>query len=353
MSTDRKVAIAILGHNHRKYLNALLCSVLDQSYGSYSVYYIDNASTDNSYEYVKEHFRAVTSVYNKKNTGYAGAYDAVLRNIFKSDYDGVVLLNPDTIVHRDFLAELVNTAYKNDNIAIAQSKIYLLKEKEKTYDSIGNKIHYIGFGYCNGYGTKEKQLLVEDKFIDSASGACMLIKKEAYLQSGGFDKDFFAYMEDQDLCWRLRMLGYDIVLSSKSIVWHDHQYDKKEKQKEKFYLLERNRLIFMLKNYGWKLLLSFSIMIILFEICAIIHSILKGYFLKKIKGYSYIICTFSNILEKRKRIQQTRVTQDNSLIQYLSPDINIYTFPQALLKILNTFSRLYYHLIRYCLNTKK
>jgi len=100
---DPRVAVLILGYNDRENLQGVLSSVIQQSYTNFKIFFIDNASQDNSVEYVKNNFTNVEVIENEQNVGYAGAYARVISDVFKKDFDAVILLNSDVRVDEKWL----------------------------------------------------------------------------------------------------------------------------------------------------------------------------------------------------------------------------------------------------------
>lgn len=347
MSNFKKIAVLILGYNSLRYLDDLLQSVLSQKYQTYEVFFIDNNSSDKSIELVSNRYPQIKIIKNKKNLGYALAYKNALLSVFINDFDGAVLLNPDVIVDKDWLAEAVKVLFSKKSIGAVQPKIFLFNNKNSSdginlINSLGNKINYLGFGFCGDYG--EEDWDSPDREVAYASGASLFLKKEAYLSViDGLDSDFFAYVEDQDLCWRMRMMGYKVFLASNSIVWHDYKYNYENPGK--FFLLERNRFYFLFKNYSLKLLFFIMPILILAEFSVIVHSICKGYFFVKFKGYISFLKNIKIILRKRRDIQENRVLKDREMLNLLSAEIDFKDLDNLFFKFFNLLLKFYYKLI--------
>jgi GT2 family glycosyltransferase len=339
-----KIAVLILGHNHQDTLKDTLDAALVQSYSDYSVIYIDNASSDGSADFVATHYPAVTLVRNTENLGYAGGYDAAIRSTFTQGFDAVVLLNPDTIVDKDWLSELVASAYVAPDIALAQSKILIWNNgPTDIVNTFGNCVHFLGFGYCGHY--KEKDVFQEDRDITYASGASLLIKKEFYPSKISFDTDYFAYLEDQDLGWQARLLGFRAIASAKSKVWHKYDFQKKKLNNFKFYLLERNRLFFLTKFFSFRLQCLILPAFVVMEAGIMLDSVLKGYFLRKVKANWDFYRSLPKLYRKRKALKRNRVLSDRELFRFLSPTIEFEEVDSLLLRLANRFLKGYYRII--------
>ncbi|CAM1374563.1 glycosyltransferase family 2 protein [Tenacibaculum xiamenense] len=262
-----KIAIVILNWNGRKLLEQFLPSVVNFSSKEAEVYVADNASSDTSIEYIKEHFPTVKIVQNEVNGGYAKGYNDALQHIQADVY---CLLNSDIEVTENWLTPIAEV-YKNDhNIAIIQPKLLDFKDKTKfEYAGAGGGfIDLYGYPYCRG---RVFNFLETDtgQFNDTteifwASGACMFIRSEVYHKLGGFDEDYFAHQEEIDLCWRAQNEGYNIKYVGSSTVYHVGGATLQESNPHKTFLNFRNSLLNVVKNVPkrWFLFVVFSRLIL-------------------------------------------------------------------------------------------
>lgn len=341
-----KIAVLILGYNDEKNLKEAIDSSINQTYENYKVIYIDNASKDGSLMFVQTNYPELETIAYKENLGYAGAYAKILQETFRKDYDGAVLLNSDVVVDRNWLRELVASAFADEKIAIAQPKIFLYGENEKLANTFGNKINYLGFGFCGHYKKQDNSTFEHDQEIVSASGASMLIKKTAFLKIGNLDEKFFAYLEDQDLSWRAQLQGFKIVLSAKSTMHHKYVFKKNARNSWKFFTLERNRLYFLFKNYSTKTLLLLLPMFFVMEIGILADALTKGYFYDKIKAYGAFLSNFSKIYHDRQIIQAHRQLPDSELFKKLSPKVEFEEIDSFGLQLANKMLAGYYKIIK-------
>lgn len=319
-----RIAVLMLGYKDRDHLRVALASVLDQDYGSFDCTFIDGSSRDGSADLVREHFPSVSVIELVDNRGYAGSYAQVVPEVFDAGYDAVVLINCDVRVDRSWLRELVSSAYSRDDIGFAQPKILLWGTDR--LNSFGNAVNLLGFGFCKHCDAPDAAAFGEDRDVAYTSGACMLVKREAYRDVGGLDESFFCYVEDQDLVWRGRMLGWAAVVSARSRMWHKYKFIDVSRAPHKVYWYERNRLTFMLKNYGLILLVSVCPVWCLTEIGLVIHAIAAGYFRSKARAYADLLVRLLPLLRSRRQVQARRVLGDRDLVGWLSPIIE---FPEG------------------------
>ncbi|NPA45270.1 MAG: glycosyltransferase family 2 protein [Chlorobi bacterium] len=247
-----KTAIVILNWNGQKFLKKFLPSVIKYSEGSENeVIVADNGSTDNSVKLLKEKFPEVKLILFNKNYGFTGGYNKALKQI---DAEYFVLLNSDVEVTQNWIQPIISMMDADKNIAAAMPKI-ISYEKQCSFEYAGAAGGYIdkfGYPFCRGriIDTIEEDVGQYDtiKEIFWASGAAMFIRADLYKKTGGLDNDFFAHMEEIDLCWRLKNMEYKIVVNPKSVVYHVGGGTLPNNTPYKIYLNYRNNLFLLLKN---------------------------------------------------------------------------------------------------------
>jgi len=217
------VAIVILNFNGRNYLERFLPSVLASTYAHKKVIVADNASTDDSIHFIKEHFPSVEILLNTQNDGFAGGYNWALKHV-EADY--YVLLNSDVEVTPNWIEPIIDLMESDAAIAACQPK--LLSYHQPQYfeyaGACGGWIDALGYPFSRGriFDVLEKDEHQYDDIqqIFWATGAAMFIRSEVFHAMHGFDDSFFAHMEEIDLCWRIQLAGYKIYVQPKSQVYH-------------------------------------------------------------------------------------------------------------------------------------
>ena len=252
MLSDKRIAVAILNYNGLNLLKKFLPSVVKYSDKKLSnIYIIDNGSDDKSITYVKNKFSEVKIIQNDNNYGYAGGYN---KGLSKIDYDYYVLLNNAVEVRKGWLNPLFELLESDENFATCQPKIksYYNKSKFDYAGGSGGYLDFLGYPFCRGriFDSMEEDFGQYDdkKEIFWSSGACFMIKSKVFKKLNGFDFDFFAHMEEIDLCWRLKNLKYKNYCQPKSIVYHAGGETLSDNNPRKTYLNFRNNLIMILKN---------------------------------------------------------------------------------------------------------
>ncbi len=247
---DLKVAIAILNWNGKNWLEKFLPNVIAHSQNT-DIYVIDNASTDDSVNFIQSHFPDVKIVQNASNSGFAGGYNEGLKKI---DAEIYCLLNSDVEVTENWLKPILELFEKNLNIAAIQPKILAYNRKNffEFAGAGGGLIDNLGYPYCRGRIfddiEEDKGQYDDETEIFWASGCCLFIRSEDFWAENGFDERFFAHQEEIDLCWRLKNSGKKIFYTGKSTVYHVGGGTLNIENPQKTYLNIRNNLSMLCKN---------------------------------------------------------------------------------------------------------
>jgi GT2 family glycosyltransferase len=217
-------------------------------YLNYSLIIIDNGSSKNDAEKIKERFQNIKVIKLKQNLGFAIANNLGIRIGLKGGADYVLLLNNDTIVDRQFLKKMIQVAEKNHNIGILGPKIYFYDNK--------NKLHYAGGKlrmYINHSTEGQHEIDIGQyerlKETDWISGACMLIRKSVFEKVGLLPKEYFLSWEDIDLCLAAKKKGYSCVFVPRSHIWHkvSSSFKRENLNYEQVFFGFRNRIIIRYK----------------------------------------------------------------------------------------------------------
>ncbi len=246
-----KAAIVILNWNGKDYLEKFLPSVVQHSkLAQTEIYVVDNHSSDDSIDFIKRNYPEIRIIPFDNNYGFAQGYVKALEQI-KAEY--FVLLNSDVEVTEQWLS-IIDIMDNDISVAAVMPKIrsYNNKEYFEYAGAAGGFIDKYGYPFCRGriLNVIEKD---EGQFNDLievfwASGACMFLRSKAYFEAGGLDKDFFAHMEEIDLCWRLKILGYKILYYPGAKVYHVGGGTLPNNTGRKLFLNYRNNLFLLYKN---------------------------------------------------------------------------------------------------------
>jgi hypothetical protein len=247
-----KIAIVILNWNGEKLLAEFLPSMVKYSNLDHvEIYIADNASTDNSVEFIKQQYPNVKIVQNKENGGFAKGYNDALKHINGDIY---ALVNSDIEVTEGWLNPVISVFEKEPDTAIIQPKIldYKNKNKFEYAGAAGGFIDKLGYPYCRGriFSSVETDTQQYNDEIETfwASGACFFIRASVFHELSGFDEDYFAHQEEIDLCWRAKNSSKNIKYVGNSTVYHVGGATLKEASPQKTFLNFRNSLFSLVKN---------------------------------------------------------------------------------------------------------
>lgn len=304
-----KVAVVILNYNGRSYLEKFLPSVVQHSKRA-KVWIVDNCSTDDSIAFISENFPTVNQIALDTNGGYSKGYNLGLEQI-NAEY--FVLLNSDVEVTKDWITPIITMMDEDGTIAAAQPKVLDFNNKDRfEYAGAGGGfIDTLGYPFCRGrlFLTLEKE---EGQYNDVerifwASGACLFIRASEFKTYGPLDEDFFAHMEEIDLCWRLNNAGLKIMYNGQSTVYHVGGGTLHKSNPRKTYLNFRNGLALLYKNYmRWELWFKLPIRIAL-DLVACLKFMLFDSFedgVSVLKAHYHFLLDLPVNFNKRKKINQ-------------------------------------------------
>lgn len=247
-----RIAIVILNWNGRHYLDTFLPSVCRHSAGPGNrVFVVDNGSTDDSVSLVKTAFPEVSLIVFPENYGFAPGYRKALEQI-EAEY--FVLLNSDVEVTPGWLEPLVAAMDANPGLGACMPRMrsYHNPIEFEYAGAAGGFIDVLGYPFCRGRLLDKVETdtgQYEDRRrIFWATGACMFVRSSAYFRAGGLDDDFFAHMEEIDLCWRMHRVGFTLEVIPAAIVYHVGGGTLPNNNPHKLFLNYRNNLYLLFKN---------------------------------------------------------------------------------------------------------
>ena len=312
METQKiKIAIVVLNWNGKSWLEKFLPILLEYSQDKAKVFVADNASDDDSVDFVKEKYPNAEIIINTNNGGYAKGYNDALKNI-NAEY--FVLINSDIEVTKDWLSPLVNLMDNNKNVVACHPKVlsYNNKQMFEYAGASGGFIDNLGYPFCRGrvFDKIEKDIGQYNDSIEIfwATGACFIVRSVSFWEVGGFDEDFFAHQEEIDLCWRFKNKGYIIMVEPKSVVYHVGGGTLSVTSPLKTYLNFRNNLSMLFKN------LPLFYLFIVIPLRLFLDGIAAFFLLRQEKGVRHFLAVIKahfsfyfkipKLIGKRQKIQQ-------------------------------------------------
>ncbi|MFQ5706990.1 MAG: glycosyltransferase family 2 protein [bacterium] len=319
MPREPLVSIIIPHHHGEEILTNCLESLEKTTYANKEVLLVDNGSTDGSVSSAQARFPWIRVVQNAENLGYAGGCNA---GIAQARGTYFLFLNNDTEFEPDWLSLLVTCCERDAQIAACQPKILSLKDK-RLFDyagAAGGLLDRFGYPFARGRlffrVEKDEGQYEEGGDIFWASGTAMLVRKSALDEVGYFDDDFFAHMEEIDLCWRFHLTGYRVVVMPPAVVYHQAGSTLKPDSPLKIYLNHRNSLIMLLKNYQRSSLFWIFPGRLLLELMTLLYSGVKFDFVRVkavCKALIYVAFSFFRIMTKRSQVQRLRKVADSDI----------------------------------------
>jgi GT2 family glycosyltransferase len=344
----KKVGIVLVNYKDyaRKYLGACRDSLRTQTYSNFQVYLIDNASSAESLEYLKN-FYPEASVLPRIDGNYCAANNLGMTSAMGDGCDYLVAANMDTEFDTNWLQELVVALDSNPQAGIAQSLILLepkseAEKKDPLVNTTGNLIHFLFFGFTSCYRQKLSELNVKNySEIAYASGCSFIIRSEVYTEIGGYNEDYYMYHDDLDISLKVRLAGHKVILALNSQLFHKYEFERSVRM---LYYMERNRVLSYFSFYSIAYLILLSPLFIVMSLGMALFAIKSGWFKTKLEVDAYFFkpSTWRLISKYRqqfktltkvspKKIRQTFVGRiefqeiDNPVLKYLvNPVFNFF-----------------------------
>jgi GT2 family glycosyltransferase len=313
------VSVIIPHFNGKEILARCLKSLESTTYANYEIILVDNASTDDSIDFVRESYPAVRIQSNRSNRGYAGGCNDGL-TIATGNY--LVFLNNDTTVAPDWLTELVSHCDGRNDIAACQPKILSISCRDY-FDyagAAGGLIDIFGYPFAKGriLFTIEKDEGQYDSGGDIfwASGTAMFVRRDLFEKLGGFDEDFFAHMEEIDLNWRLQLARYRVISVPSAVVYHQSGSTLQADTYRKLYLNHRNSWIMLLKNYQLHSLIGVVPVRMVLDGLTLVYAVLKldyRRFFALLTAWLAVVLNLPACARKRRQVRRLRSVSDRGI----------------------------------------
>jgi GT2 family glycosyltransferase len=254
------VSVVILNYNGKSLLEKFLGEVIRHSPGA-QIVVADNGSSDDSIPFVESNFPQVRVIRISSNLGFCAGYNFALQQITTPL---TVLLNSDVLVTPNWLTPMVQIIKQRDDVAAMQPKIlsYNQRDRFEYAGAAGGFIDSLGYPFCRGrvfdFTETDQGQYNDTRPVFWATGACLLVRTNLFREIGGFDEDFFAHMEEIDLCWRLRRRGMEVFYCGDSTIYHIGGATLAAGNPRKVYYNFRNGLFLIIKHFHprsllWKL----------------------------------------------------------------------------------------------------
>lgn len=354
MFMTKKVGVILI--NFKDYATRFLIPCRDslraQAYSKelIKIYIVDNASSPETRNYLQANYPEA-KVSERADGNYAAANNLGFKSAREDGCEFLVTVNMDTEMDSNWLSELVRALENNPTAGIAQSKILLFPKNEEEkknpkINSLGNVIHFLGFGFTSGYGETDHEILGYPEISGYASGCSFIIRSELLNTIGGYNEEYYMYHDDLELSLKVKLIGQKIILAPKSIIYHKYEFSRSKKM---VYYMERNRYLTLLSFYPPYLLILIGIPGVIMDAGMFFFSLLNGWFKEELKIYSYFLTSknFDKINEERNKIKSFKNINFANIAKNFSGKIEFQEISNPILKYLvNPVFNLYWQIVK-------
>jgi GT2 family glycosyltransferase len=307
-----RTSVVIVAYESGPALTRCLRSLKPEVAGEAEVIVVDNG--DGGAEIAEAEGMSFARVLRPgENLGFAGGCNLGARHATGTS---LVFLNPDTVVAPGAIGALV-ARLDDSAVGITTARLRLL-DRPELLNSAGNVLHVTGLAWAGRYGEPVEQVTQEEE-VAYPSGAAMAVKANLFWELGGFTEELFMYQEDLELAWRARLRGLRIVLVPEADVYHDYEYGRNP---SKHYLLERNRLVFLLSAYSGRLLILLGPVLVSTELAMVGLALKDGWARDKLAGWGWCVRRAGWLRQRRRKTQALRRVPDRELANYLTSVID-------------------------------
>lgn len=336
-----KVTVAVITYNGEKILEECLSAIKSLDYPDYEVMVVDNHSTDQSVNLVREKFPEVKVLEMDENRGPNPARNVA---ILKSKTNYVFLIDDDTILTSHCLSILMNAKNVIPDVAVCHPRIIYYDDRTRIQQE-GAEVHYIGAAIVKNEDASIKNTSTESVPTGAASGA-LLVDREKALHIGLFDEDYFFGWTDGQFTFRLTASGLKCLSVPRAIVYHKAT----KRGLSKVFYQVRNRWYFILQIYSLRTIFLILPALAVYEISLLVFLTMKGALLKYLKANMAVLQDFGKLMKKRQKVQLLKRLSDRELLH--TGEINIREdlleskYAKVGRKLLNRFFDLYWKLIK-------
>ncbi len=315
----KQTAVVILNWNGRQHLEQFLPSVVEHTPQQVRIVVADNGSTDDSIAFIEQTYPDIDIIRLDKNYGFAEGYNRALEQV---EAEFFILLNSDVEVTAGWVEPLVATLTNHRTVAAVAPKLrsYGHREYFEYAGAAGGYIDILGYPFCRGriLSTLEKDCGQYDtaQEVFWASGAAFCCRADVFRTLGGFDSDFFAHMEEIDLCWRMQLQGYKIMVEPHSVVYHLGGGTMPNESPRKLYLNYRNNLSMLFKCAPtWQRILVAVARPVADMLSALIYFLRGDKALAKatIEAYRDFFALHGELNKKRKAVRSARKAESERI----------------------------------------
>jgi GT2 family glycosyltransferase len=317
-------------------LRAAIDGLLAQTRPPAEIVVVDNGSEGRLAKELDGYASNAKALAAGANLGYPAAVNLAAS---QASGDYLFCLNPDARAEADCVQRLVAVAESDPRIAIVGAQILL--EDGQTTNAGANPLHPTGISPSGGYGEPREHGEPRDEIV--VSGACCLIRRDAFTRLGGFVDSFFLYYDDADLGWRARIAGLRVVYCPEATVRHHYEFGRRGR---KWFYLERNRLFSVLANYELRTLLLLAPLLLAAELGLLAVAVLQGWLGHKLRAYGSLAALGGKLRLHRRVVQASRRCRDGELLAFFEDRLDSPLLPRGPAALAGLLSAGYMRFVR-------
>ncbi|MFI2753076.1 glycosyltransferase family 2 protein [Cellulomonas sp. P22] len=298
----------MLAYGAEPYLHDAVEAVLASAGVEIDLVLVDNGCTTDAVRHLPDDPR-IALLVPAENLGFTGGMNLAAS---RAGGDFLLLVNSDAVVDPNAARELVG-ALAVPGVGVAGGSVRLADEPDLV-NSVGNPLHILGLSWAGSMGEPAAQHATRQP-VASASGACMALSRSLWESLGGLVEPFFAYAEDLELCWRCWQRGLRVEYVPTAVAVHHYEFSRTPL---KMYLVERNRLAFVLTCYGGRTLLLLAPVLIAFELALVAVAAKQGWLRQKVRGWWWLVTHARWIRARRAEVQRDRRVSDRELADLMT-----------------------------------
>ncbi|MGA9761844.1 MAG: glycosyltransferase family 2 protein [Gaiellaceae bacterium] len=309
--SGERLGIVLVAYDNAGSIGRLLETLAGEKRPGDRIVLVDNHPAHACADLAEKH-AAVDRVIRSENVGFGAGCNRGAAEI-EDEVELLCFLNPDSAPEPGAITRLREGGKEE---WAAWSGLLLLPDGR--INAAGNTVHVSGLSWCAGYGEEPDGYRPASASL-SLSGAAMVVRTQAWQRVGGFAPDYFLYYEDTDLSFRLRSLGLELGIVPGARITHDYEFDK---SRQKWFFLERNRYVFILRNWPLSLLLVLLPLQAVVELGLWLASIFQGRLLIRIRAVASFLRMLPRIARQRRAISRQRVASARDCLRLLEPRID-------------------------------
>jgi GT2 family glycosyltransferase len=306
-----RVSAVVLAWRAEPLLRRCVESLLASEKVEVDVVLVDNGCTTDDVE-VLSRLPGVVVVGSGENLGFSGGCNL---GVAASTGTYVALINGDLVVEPNTLARLVEEL-GGPGVGIAAGAVRLAEDPSRL-NSSGNAVHVLGISWVGSFGEKETRTAPTE--TAGAMGACLVTTRAHWDRLGGFDDHYFAYHEDADLSLRTWRIGLRVVNVPDAVAVHRYEFSRNP---AKLYLVERNRLMFVLTLWSARALVLLAPPLLGLEVAMLLLAARQGWLTDKVRGWAWLWRHRRHIVARRRALQREKTVPDREWMRVLTARID-------------------------------